>query len=72
MDIDAQEADETVDDETMEKLNDAPENPLLVTLEEKDRGTVKERKADMWFGKDIFQGTTYLHISTHNYGVFRS
>jgi len=56
MDIEATEADETVDDETMEKLNDAPENPLLVTLDDKDRGTLKERKANMWFGKDIFQG----------------
>jgi len=56
LDIEATEANETVDDETMEKLNDAPENPLLVTLEEKDRGTLKERKANMWFGKDIFQG----------------
>merc|ERR1711884_556872 len=57
MDIDApEEENETVDDSTLEKLNDPSDNPLLVTLEEKDRGTLKERKANMWFGKDIFQG----------------
>ena len=62
MDIEATEADEIVDDETMEKLNDAPENPLLVTLDDKDRGTLKERKANMWFGKDIFQGIVILNV----------
>ena len=57
MDIDVdEEADNTVDDETMEKLNDPSENPLLVTMEDKDRGTQKERKANLWFDKDIFQG----------------
>merc|ERR1711971_1011818 len=56
MDIEAPEANETIDDETMEKLNKPSDNPLLVTMEEKDAPSLKERKASMWFGKDIFQG----------------
>merc|ERR1711956_118766 len=59
MDIEAPEApkaNETVDDQTMEKLNKPSDNPLLVTMEEKDAPTLKERKASMWFGKDVFQG----------------
>merc|ERR1712051_549855 len=56
MDIEAPEANETVDDETLEKLNKPSDNPLLVTMEEKDAPSLKERKASMWFGKDIFQG----------------
>jgi hypothetical protein len=60
MDIEAPEANETVDDQTMEKLNDPSDNPLLVTMEEKDAPTLKERKASMWFGKDVFQGKQVL------------
>ena len=60
MDIEAPEANETIDDETMEKLNDPSDNPLLVTMEEKDAPTLKERKASMWFGKDVFQGKQVL------------
>jgi len=56
MDIEAPEANETVDDQTMEKLNKPSDNPLLVTMEEKDAPSLKERKASMWFGKDVFQG----------------
>ena len=56
MDIEAPEANETVDDETLEKLNDPSDNPLLVTMEEKDAPTLKERKASMWFDKEAFQG----------------
>ena len=60
MDIEAPEANETIDDETMEKLNKPSDNPLLVTMEEKDAPSLKERKASMWFGKDIFQGKQIL------------
>ena len=61
MDIEAPEANETIDDETMEKLNKPSDNPLLVTMEEKDAPSLKERKASMWFGKDIFQGKQVLN-----------
>merc|ERR1712062_456486 len=54
LDIEADEADE-VDDEQHEELNDVS-NPLLVTMEPKDRESRKERKANMWFDKDIFKG----------------
>ena len=60
MDIEAPEANETVDDQTMEKLNKPSDNPLLVTMEEKDAPSLKERKASMWFGKDVFQGKQIL------------
>merc|ERR1712029_1250550 len=54
LDIEADEAEE-VDDEQHEELNDV-NNPLLVTMEPKDRESRKERKANMWFDKDIFKG----------------
>merc|ERR1712111_62417 len=54
LDIQADEAEE-VDDEQHEELNDVS-NPLLVTMEPKDRESRKERKANMWFDKDIFKG----------------
>lgn len=58
MDLEAPEdaEDDGIDDEDMDKLNEPSKNPLLVTMEPKDKGTLKERKASMWFGKDIFQG----------------
>merc|ERR1712062_239174 len=54
LDIEADEADEG-DDEQHQELNDVS-NPLLVTMEPKDRESRKERKANMWFDKDIFKG----------------
>ena len=54
LDIQADEAEE-VDDEQHEELNDVS-NPLLVTMEPKDRESRKERKANLWFDKDIFKG----------------
>ena len=54
LDIQADEAEE-VDDEQHEELNDL-KNPLLVTMEPKDRESRKERKANLWFDKDIFKG----------------
>lgn len=58
MDLEAPEdaEDDGIDDEDMDKLNEPSKNPLLVTMEPKDKGTLKERKASMWFGKDIFKG----------------
>lgn len=56
LDIEAQEAEDDIDDEAMDRLNEPSRNPLLVSMEPKDRVSQKERKANMWFGKDIFQG----------------
>ena len=61
LDIEAEEAEE-VDDEKHEQLNDM-NNPLLVTMEPKDRESRKERKANMWFDKDIFKGKFKIFVS---------
>lgn len=56
LDIEADEKDYGIQDEDMDRLNDAPQNPLLVTMEPKDRNSIKQKKANLWFGKDIFKG----------------
>ena len=59
-DLDLEEAadDESdeVDEEAIDDLNNPPQNPLLMSLVEDDKVTRKERKANMWFDKDIFKG----------------
>ncbi len=56
LDIEAADEDDIVDEEVVDSLNDPSGNPLLVSLEPKDRGSQKEKKASLWFGKDIFHG----------------
>ena len=59
-DLDLEEAadDESdeVDDAIIDDLNNPPQNPLLMSLVDDDKVTRKERKANMWFDKDIFKG----------------
>ena len=46
-----------VEEEVIDDLNEASNNPLLVSLEEDNtKITRKKRKANLWFDKDIFQG----------------
>ena len=46
-----------VEEEVIDDLNEASNNPLLVSLEEDNtKLTRKKRKANLWFDKDIFQG----------------
>lgn len=51
------EASESEEDEILEEEDDEPEeeNPLLVSMDD-TKETNKERKANLWFDKDIFKG----------------
>ena len=51
-----EESDNVENDDIIDELNEASENPLLVSLEQDDKISRKERKANLWFDKDIFQG----------------
>ena len=51
-----EESDNVENDDIIDELNEASENPLLVSLEQDDKLSRKERKANLWFDKDIFQG----------------
>merc|ERR1711981_924082 len=53
-DVKDSETDEN--DDIIDELNEASETPLLVSLEQDDKLSRKERKANLWFDKDIFQG----------------
>lgn len=53
---DEEDMDQNQDEDYIDNEEEA-ENPLLVSMEPKtDKETRKERKANMWFDKDIFQG----------------
>ena len=45
-----------MDDNAIESLNDPSRNELIVDMEESSRVTRKEKRANMWFDKDIFKG----------------
>ena len=57
-DLELEEDEESdVEEEIIDELNEASNNPLLVSLEEDNtKLTRKKRKANLWFDKDIFQG----------------
>lgn len=44
------------DDEAIDGLNDPSKNELIVDMEDSNRLSRKEKRADMWFDKDIFKG----------------
>ena len=56
LDSEGEEVMESDDEEEIDRLNDPSQNPLLVDMESSDRKTRKEKKANMWFDKDIFRG----------------
>ena len=45
-----------MDDTAIESLNDPSQNKLIVDMEDGSRVTRKEKRANMWFDKDIFKG----------------
>merc|ERR1712038_447233 len=49
------ESDE-MDDTAIESYNDPSKNELIVDMEDSNRITRKEKRANMWFDKDIFKG----------------
>ena len=48
------------DDEAIDGLNDPSKNDLIVDMEDSNRLSRKEKRADMWFDKDIFKGKTFV------------
>ena len=42
--------------DTVERLNDEPENPLLLDLDSSSRDARKKKKSELWFDRDIFKG----------------
>ena len=54
--LEEDEENDDVEDEIIDELNEAPQNPLLMSLVQDDKVSRKERKANMWFDKDIFKG----------------
>ena len=54
------ESDDDEDHETIDKLNDPSGNNLLVDMEETNRESRKEKRANMWFDKDVFKGIIYF------------
>ena len=40
--------------------NDPSKNELIVDMEDSNRLSRKEKRADMWFDKDIFKGKTFV------------
>ena len=53
------ESDE-MDDTAIESYNDPSKNELIVDMEDSNRITRKEKRANMWFDKDIFKGKSKL------------
>ena len=50
------ESDDNIDEEEIDKLNDPSKNELIVDMEETCRVSRKEKRANMWFDKDVFKG----------------
>jgi AdoMet-dependent rRNA methyltransferase SPB1 len=50
------ESEDNVDVEEIDKLNDPSKNDLIVDMEETSRVCRKEKRANMWFDKDVFKG----------------
>ena len=59
------ESDEDIDDEEIDRLNDPSKNELIVDMEETNRVSRKEKRANMWFDKDVFKGK-YIFTSFFN------
>ena len=56
------ESDDERGNEEVDKFNDPSKNRLLVDMEDSNRASRKEKRADMWFDKDVFKGMLLTFI----------
>merc|ERR1719219_1315889 len=54
--MDNRESETVENDEAIDKLNDPSDNKLLVDMEGTNRESRREKRANLWFDKDVFKG----------------